>query len=47
LQDKFKDAKVFNFDKKAEEQIKIPEAVELSELFTVLDENIAENWKEK
>ncbi|MDR1987442.1 MAG: hypothetical protein LBQ24_01390 [Candidatus Peribacteria bacterium] len=38
LQDKLKDAKVFNFDKKSEEQIKIPDAVELSSLFEVLDE---------
>jgi hypothetical protein len=47
LQDKLKDAKVFNFDKKSEEQIKIPDAVELSDLFKVLDNSLLGNWKEK
>ncbi|GHW02343.1 hypothetical protein AGMMS50249_1290 [candidate division SR1 bacterium] len=48
LQDKLKDAKVFQkADKNSEEKIKIPDAVELSGLFAILDDDLVENWKEK
>jgi hypothetical protein len=48
LQDKLKDEKVFQkADKNSDEKIKIPDAVELSDLFAVLDYNIESNWRDK
>jgi hypothetical protein len=48
LQDKLKDAKVFQkADRSSGEEYKIPEAIELSDLFAVLDKNASENWQDK
>lgn len=45
LKDRLKDAKIFKkADKNSEEEIKIPQAIELEGFFTVLNET--ENWKD-
>lgn len=45
LKDKLKKTKVFPKDKNSEDGVKIPDAVELSALFSVMDD-VEENWKE-
>jgi len=50
LKNKLGDAKVFNKntgEDKADVKYKVPQAVMLSELFAVLDDNAGEDWREK
>lgn len=47
LEDKLVVNKIFKEDKKSDEKIKIPDAIELSDLFDVLDSFNNENWKKE
>lgn len=47
LEDKLVENKVFKEDKKSDEKIKIPDTIELSDLFDVLDDFKWEDWKQE